>query len=236
MSPVLEVRGLTAGYGSLTVLRDVGLTVGEGEIVVVLGANGAGKTTTLRALSGLIPAQGSVVLSGTELLGRKADARARLGLGHAPEGRGTFTDLTVDENLRMGGLRLPRNELPAALDQAYGLFPQLTPLRDRAAGRLSGGEQQMLTVARALMARPRLLLLDEPSMGLAPQITANLFAELRRVNAESGTAMLLVEQNAAAALTIAHHGHVLESGHIVLSGTGSQLAGNPSVRRAYLGV
>ncbi|RAY12401.1 ABC transporter ATP-binding protein [Actinomadura craniellae] len=236
MSPVLEVHELTAGYGSLTVLREVGFTVGEGEIVVILGANGAGKTTTLRALSGLIPAAGSVALHGEELQGRRADARARLGLGHAPEGRGTFGDLTVDENLRMGGLRLPRREVPAALDHAYGLFPQLAPLRDRAAGRLSGGEQQMLTVARALMTRPRLLLLDEPSMGLAPQVTAELFAELGRINAESRTAMLLVEQNAAVALTIAHRGHVLESGRIVLTGTGPELAGNASVRRAYLGV
>ncbi|MDX6740745.1 ABC transporter ATP-binding protein [Actinocorallia sp. A-T 12471] len=236
MSAVLEVEGLTAGYGSLTVLRDIGFRVDEGEIVVILGANGAGKTTTLRALAGLVPARGRVEFQGTPLLGRKADARARLGLGHVPEGRGTFTDLTVEENLRMGGIRLPRHELASALDHAYGVFPQLAALRDRAAGRLSGGEQQMLSVARALVARPRLLLLDEPSMGLAPQITAELFAELRRINERTGMALLLVEQNAAAALTIAHRGHVLESGDLVLSGSGTELMGDPSVRRAYLGI
>jgi branched-chain amino acid transport system ATP-binding protein len=236
VSPLLEVAGLTAGYGPLTVLRDVGFTIGEGEIVVVLGANGAGKTTTLRALSGLITAHGRVVLRGEDLLGKSADARARLGLGHAPEGRGTFADLTVEENLRLGGLFRPKREIPAALDTAFSMFPQLGSLRGQAAGRLSGGEQQMLTVARALMAQPQLLLLDEPSMGLAPQITAELFAELRRINAQLGTAMLVVEQNAAVALAIAHRGHVLESGRIVLTGTGPELAGTESVRRAYLGV
>ncbi len=236
MSPLLEVTGLTAGYGSLTVLREVSFTVETGEIVVILGANGAGKTTTLRALSGLIPARGRITLDGGDLTGRRADVRARLGLGHAPEGRGTFADLTVEENLRLGGLHRPAKEIPGALDTAFAMFPQLVALRHRAAGRLSGGEQQMLTVARALMAGPRLLLLDEPSMGLAPQITAELFAELGRVNAELGTAMLVVEQNAAIALTIARRGHVLESGRIVLSGTGPELSGDDSVRRAYLGV
>ncbi|MFC5751269.1 ABC transporter ATP-binding protein [Actinomadura rugatobispora] len=236
MSPLLEVDGLTAGYGPLTVLRELSFTVGAGEIVVILGANGAGKTTTLRALSGLLQARGRVVLDGTDLAGLRADARARLGLGHAPEGRGTFADLTVEENLRLGGLRRPAREVAGALDTAFAMFPQLAPLRGQAAGRLSGGEQQMLTVARALMARPRLLLLDEPSMGLAPQITTELFAELGRINTELGTAMLIVEQNAAVALNVARRGHVLESGRIVLSGTGAELSGDDSVRRAYLGV
>jgi branched-chain amino acid transport system ATP-binding protein len=236
MSPLLQVRGLTAGYGSIVVLRDLTFHVDPGEIVVILGANGAGKTTTLRAVSGLIPAQGLVELDGTNVTGDRPDVRARLGLGHVPEGRGTFADLTVDENLRVGAYRRPAREVNAAIDHWLDVFPQLRDRRTQAAGSMSGGEQQMLAVARALMGNPRLLLLDEPSMGLAPLVTAELFRQVATVNAQTGTAMLVVEQNAAVALSVAARAYVLEAGEIVLAGPAEELRGNDSIRRAYLGV
>jgi branched-chain amino acid transport system ATP-binding protein len=236
MNPLLRVRGLTAGYGSIVVLRDLAFHVDPGEIVVILGANGAGKTTTLRAVSGLIPARGSVELDGTDVTGSRPDVRARLGLGHAPEGRGTFVDLTVEENLRVGAYRRPAREVGPAIDRWLEVFPRLGERREQAAGSMSGGEQQMLAVARALMGQPRLLLLDEPSMGLAPLMTAELFRQLAEVNDRTGTAMLIVEQNAAVALSIASRAYVLEAGEIVLEGPAEDLRGNDSIRRAYLGV
>jgi branched-chain amino acid transport system ATP-binding protein len=237
MTALLSVSGLTAGYGSLVVLRDLAFEVSHGEIVVILGANGAGKTTTLRALSGLIPAaRGIVVLDGKSIAKARSDVRARMGLGHVPEGRGTFVDLTVEENLRVGAYHRPAREVTESLEQWYEVFPQLKDRRTQLAGSMSGGEQQMLAVARALMAGPRLLLLDEPSMGLAPLVTAELFRQLRLANEQTGTAILLVEQNAALALSIAGRAYVLEAGEIVLRGAAEELRGNDSIRRAYLGV
>jgi branched-chain amino acid transport system ATP-binding protein len=236
VTAALAITGLTAGYGSLIVLRDLSFHVEPGEIVVILGANGAGKTTTLRALSGEIPAEGSIELAGRQVSGLRADQRARLGIGHVPEGRGTFVDLTVEENLRVGAYHRPAREVPGAMDRCHELFPQLAERRRQLAGSMSGGEQQMLAVARALMGEPELLLLDEPSMGLAPMLVAELFRSLAETNERTGTAMLLVEQNAELALSIADRAYVLEHGRIVSSGTAAELRGDDSIRRAYLGV
>ena len=234
---LLEAEGLTAGYGPVKVLHGVDLTVGASEVVVVLGANGAGKTTTLRAISGLVHAHGALRLAGTSILGWKPEAVARAGVAHVPQGRGTLTDLTVDENLRLGAYtRRDREGIVEDLDRWYTTFPRLGERREQPAGTMSGGEQQMLAIARALMARPRLLLLDEPSLGLAPVVTREVFEALARLNHELGVAMLLVEQNAALALRIAHRGYVLESGVVVTSGTASELAGDDDVRKAYLGL
>jgi branched-chain amino acid transport system ATP-binding protein len=236
MTAALSVTGLTAGYGSLIVLRDLTFHVESGEVVVILGANGAGKTTTLRALSGQIPAEGSVELDGRQVNGLRADRRARLGIGHVPEGRGTFVDLTVEENLRVGAYHRPARETRTAMDRWYEIFPQLGERRGQLAGSMSGGEQQMLAVARAMMGEPALLLLDEPSMGLAPMLTAELFRHLAETNERTGTAMLLVEQNAELALSIADRAYVLEHGRIVSTGTARDMRGDDSIRRAYLGV
>lgn len=236
---LLAVRGVEAGYGPVQVLRGIDLDVFEREVVVVLGANGAGKTTTLRALSGMIPARGRVSLqhegNQVELSGRRPDQLVRLGVVHIPQGRGTIVDLTVDENLRVGAYSRRDKEVAADADRWYETFPQLAQRRSQTAGTLSGGEQQMLAVARALMARPRLLLLDEPSLGLAPLVTAELFERLAVVNGETGTAMLLVEQNANLALRLAHRGYVLESGAVVAEGTADELQRDDLIRKAYLG-
>lgn len=235
MTMLLEVENLCAGYGPVKVLRDVNFTVQQGDVAVVLGANGAGKTTTMRALSGMIPARGSVTFNGKSLLGRKAPEVARLGIAHVPQGRGTFADLTVEENLRLGAhSRRDHNVLPDML-RWFDVFPRLHERQHQIASSLSGGEQQMLAVARALMLRPKLLLLDEPSLGLAPIIVRELFDTLRRVNAEEGTTMLVVEQNANVALRIASLAYVLETGRVVISGTADEIRGNDQVRRAYLG-
>ncbi|WP_433378055.1 ABC transporter ATP-binding protein [Streptosporangium sp. CA-115845] len=236
MTAALAVTGLTAGYGSLIVLRDLTFHVEPGEIVVILGANGAGKTTTLRALSGEIPAEGTIELADRQVGGLRADRRARLGIGHVPEGRGTFVDLTVEENLRLGAYHRPAREVPGAMERWFEVFPQLAERRGQLAGSMSGGEQQMLAVARALMGAPKLLLLDEPSMGLAPMLVAELFRSLAEMNRQTGTAMLLVEQNAELALSIADRAYVLEHGRIVSTGTAEELRGDDSIRRAYLGV
>ncbi|WP_326638723.1 ABC transporter ATP-binding protein [Streptosporangium sp. NBC_01755] len=236
MTAALAVTGLTAGYGSLIVLRDLTFHVDPGEIVVILGANGAGKTTTLRALSGEIPAEGTIELADRQVGGLRADQRARLGIGHVPEGRGTFVDLTVEENLRLGAYHRPAREVPGAMERWFEVFPQLAERRGQLAGSMSGGEQQMLAVARALMGAPKLLLLDEPSMGLAPMLVAELFRNLAEMNRRTGTAMLLVEQNAELALSIADRAYVLEHGRIVSTGTAEELRGDDSIRRAYLGV
>jgi branched-chain amino acid transport system ATP-binding protein len=233
---LLEVRDLRGGYGPVRVLQGLDFTVDDGEIVVLLGANGAGKTTTLRALSGLIAAQGSVRYDGADLLGRRAEAVARRGIGHVPEGRGTMAELSVEENLRVGAYLRRDREVTSDLDRWYTVFPRLKERRDQPAGTLSGGEQQMLAIARALMGRPRLLLLDEPSMGLAPIITQSLFRTLAELNAELGVAMLVVEQNAMLALGIARRAYVLETGRIVTSGAAAELREDESVRKAYLGL
>lgn len=233
---VLQIDNLVAGYGRIRVLHGISISVEEGSIAVLLGANGAGKTTTLRAVSGLIKSEGSVRLDDREMRGQTADNVARLGVAHAAEGRGTFTDLTVEENLRVGAFRrTDKGGITDDLEQMYELFPRLRERRAQKAGSLSGGEQQMLAVGRALMLRPRVLLLDEPSLGLAPVIINGLFDTLGRVNKELGTSMLIVEQNANLALQIADYAYVLESGTISLHGPAAEIAAHDGVRAAYLG-
>ncbi|RAY13666.1 ABC transporter ATP-binding protein [Actinomadura craniellae] len=232
----LTVEDLHAGYGAARVLHGVSLTVGQGEICAILGPNGAGKTTTLRALSGGVRARGTIRLDGTDLAGRSPDAVARHGVAHVPEGRGTFMPLTVEENLRLGAyLRRDKAAAESDLERVYGHFPVLAERRGQAAGSLSGGEQQMLAIGRALMLRPRLLLLDEPSLGLAPLVTRELFGIVQAVNEEERTTVIVVEQNAHLALGIAHQAHVLESGRIVLSGPAEQIRADEQVVKSYLG-
>lgn len=233
MSTLLELSGVSGGYGPVTVLRGIDLTVDEGEVVVVLGANGAGKTTTLRAITGEISTTGRVTFAGKDLA-RAPEKAARVGIAHVPQGRGTFNDLTVHENLLLGGY-VRSDDLSADLERWYATFPRLAERRDQAAGSMSGGEQQMLAIARAMMGRPRLVLLDEPSLGLAPLITQELFRTLGAINAEEGMTLLVVEQNANLALDIGHTGYVLETGTIVTSGPAADLKSDEAVRRAYLG-
>jgi branched-chain amino acid transport system ATP-binding protein len=234
---VLEITDLDAGYGRIPVLHGISLSVEEGSVAVLLGANGAGKTTTLRAISGMVKFTGSIKLDGRELRGNSPDQIARLGVAHGVEGRGTFTDLTVEENLKVGAFRRKdKDGILADVEQIYTLFPRLRERFRQKAGSLSGGEQQMLAVGRALMLRPRVMLLDEPSLGLAPVIIDSLFGALSRINKELGTAMLIVEQNANLALNIADHAYVLETGSIVVSGPAAEVAAQDSVRAAYLGI
>ena len=236
MTTMLRVEGLDAGYGQIQVLRDVDLYVDEGEVVVLLGANGAGKTTTIRAICQMLDCKGSVNMCGTELVGVRPEKMAGLGIAHVPQGRGTFPELTVEENLQVGAyVRNDRAQIRQDIDRSYVLFPRLGERRAQAAGSLSGGEQQMLAVARALMSRPKLLLLDEPSLGLAPMVIQNLFARFQELNDQEGVTMFIVEQNANLALDIADRAYVLEAGQIVLSGGAAELRANDAVRRAYLG-
>jgi branched-chain amino acid transport system ATP-binding protein len=233
---LLEVTGLRAGYGAVRVLTGIDFTVDAGEVVVILGANGAGKTTTLRAVCGMIDATGAVVFDGRDLVGRRTDQIARAGIGHVPQGRGTIVDLTVDDNLRVGAYRRRDHDIASDIERWYEVFPRLGERRSQQAGSMSGGEQQMLAIARTMMARPKLVLLDEPSLGLAPLITQELFRRLGDLNREDGVSMLIVEQNASLALGIAQRGYVLETGRIVASGRSDELANNDEVRRAYLGL
>ena len=234
--PILELRDLHVHYGAIHALQGVSLRVGSGEVVALIGANGAGKTTTLRAVSGLlVPSSGRVLLGGEDVTGVRPHRLVPKGLAHAPEGRGIFLNLSVEENLDLGAfLRRDKAEIAADREKCYALFPRLAERRHQLAGTLSGGEQQMLAVARALMSRPRLLLLDEPSLGLAPQIVEQIFTILRAIN-EEGVSILLVEQNAAKALQLAHRAYVLETGAVVMEGAGSELLHAPEIRRAYLG-
>jgi branched-chain amino acid transport system ATP-binding protein len=232
---VLDVRNLRAGYGRIQALHGIDLGVRRGELVALVGANGAGKTTLLRALSGVQPATGSVSFDDREIQGLGAEVRVALGIVQCPEGRQVFGPLSVEDNLRLGAYRRGRASAARTLDRVYAMFPALAERRDQASGTLSGGQQQMLAIGRALMAQPRLLLLDEPSMGLAPRLVAEIFACIRRLRADD-TALLLVEQNAAAALAIADRGYVLETGRVVLSGTGAELLADAGVRTAYLGL
>jgi branched-chain amino acid transport system ATP-binding protein len=234
--PLLRVAELTAGYGPVQVLHGIDFTVDEGEVVVILGANGAGKTTTLRALSGIVAARGVIEFEGRSLLGTKPEKAARAGIAHVPQGRGTLTDLTVEENLRLGAYARRDSEIGADVERWYEVFPRLAERRDQQAGSMSGGEQQMLAIARALMSRPKLVLLDEPSLGLAPIVTQELFRVLADLNRERGLSMLVVEQNAGLALGIATRGYVLEAGSIAVSGTAAELATDDDVRKAYLGI
>ncbi|QFG21384.1 ABC transporter ATP-binding protein [Actinomadura sp. WMMB 499] len=232
----LTVDDLHAGYGDVRVLHGVSLRVGEGEICAILGPNGAGKTTLLRALCGMVKGRGDVRLDGTSLSGRSPDVVARRGVAHVPEGRGTFVPLTVEENLRLGAFaRRDRAAVQSDLERVYGYFPVLHERLGQAAGSLSGGEQQMLAIGRALMSRPRLLLLDEPSLGLAPLITRELFGIVRSINEEERTTVVVVEQNAHLALGIAGQAHVLESGRIVLSGSAADIKADEQVAQSYLG-
>ncbi|OGL16614.1 MAG: ABC transporter ATP-binding protein [Candidatus Rokubacteria bacterium RIFCSPLOWO2_12_FULL_71_22] len=234
---MLEVRDLSVAYGDVRVVHGVGLRVGEGEIVSLVGANGAGKTTTLRAISGLMPAlEGQVLFEGRSLAGLGPSHIVELGVAHVPEGRQLFTNMTVEENLEMGAyLPRARAALDAGVRRVTALFPRLGERRQQVAGTLSGGEQQMLAIGRALMSRPRLLILDEPSLGLAPLLVKAIFEAVQRINAE-GTTVLLVEQNLAQSLRLSHRGYVLETGRIVLEGTAEALLENPHTRRAFLGL
>ena len=232
---MLALDALDVYYGEIHALRGVALEVRGGEIVTLLGNNGAGKSTTLKTISGLlVPRRGSVVFDGRPLTGVAAHEIVARGIAHVPEGRRIFNRLTVRENLTMGAYLRTDSEIGADLERAFELFPRLKERITQVAGTLSGGEQQMLAIARALMARPRLLLLDEPSMGLAPVLVEQIFTTIGSINRQ-GTTILLVEQNAAMALSIAHRGYVLETGTVVLSGTAGQLAENARVRHAYLG-
>ncbi|WP_241153738.1 ABC transporter ATP-binding protein [Nocardioides pantholopis] len=235
-APALAVRGLTAGYGPITALHDVSFTAARGRITAVLGANGAGKTTLLRTLSGLHRARsGSVELHGRPVSTVPAEAMAGLGMAHVPEGRGVITELSVEENLRLGALGRGGRVRAGDLDRAYELFPVLADRRAATAGTLSGGERQMLVLARALMARPALLLLDEPSLGLAPRIVAQIFALVRDLVRDEGLSVLLVEQNARSALSVADRGVVLDLGRVVADEDAHVLAGDDQLRHAYLG-
>jgi branched-chain amino acid transport system ATP-binding protein len=236
MSALLEVERLTAGYGAAQVLHDVDLSVDAGEVVVVLGANGAGKTTLMRAVSGLIGRRGRVDFEGRSLLGLRAEQVVAHGISLVPQGRGTFTQLSVVDNLRVGAaVRGDRAAIAADIDHWFDVFPVLAQRSKQIAGTLSGGEQQMLAIARALMSRPRLLLCDEVSLGLAPLIVQGLFDVLRRINAEQGTALLLVEQNADLALDLATRVYLLEVGSVIASGPAGEFRDNDAVRQAYLG-
>jgi branched-chain amino acid transport system ATP-binding protein len=233
---LLSVSGLAAGYGSIHVLHGLDFEVPKGAIVALLGANGAGKTTTLRALSGMIPGKGRILLEGRDLGRTGAAERVKLGMAHVPQGRGTFVNFTVEENLALGAYTIASAQQIAEDTQRwYGIFPRLAERRGQLAGSLSGGEQQMLAIARALMTRPRILMCDEPSLGLAPAVTQELFALLARLNREEGMTILLVEQNAALTLRIAHHAYVLENGAIALQGEAEALKDEPLIRQAYLG-
>jgi branched-chain amino acid transport system ATP-binding protein len=232
---VLRVADLHVYYGEIHALKGASLDVGAGEIVALLGPNGAGKTTTLKTISGLLaPRSGVVTLEGQSLAGVPPHAIVQRGLAHVPEGRKIFNRLTVADNLEMGAYVRRDAEIRQDMERVFALFPRLQERRGQVAGTLSGGEQQMLAIGRALMARPRLLLLDEPSMGLAPVLVEQIFETIRDINRQ-GTPILLVEQNAAMALTIAQRGYVLETGRVVLAGSAPELAENEEVRRAYLG-
>ena len=236
MKGQLVIRSLTAAYGSSQVLHDINLRVNAGAITALLGANGAGKTSTLRAISGMLSRQGCIEFNGLRIDQLSTEEVARLGVGHVPDGRGTFSGLSVIENLQLGAIR--RNDkvgINGDMDRIFDYFPVLFDRRTQQAGTLSGGEQQMLAVGRALMARPSLLLLDEPSFGLAPLVVRDLFRIVRRLNKEQGLSILLVEQNAHLALDLADQAFLLETGRIVFSGSAEAIQRNDSIRRAYLG-
>jgi branched-chain amino acid transport system ATP-binding protein len=231
---LLEVSDLSARYGQIRVLHDVSFVVEPGEVVVILGANGAGKTTTLRALCQMVHTSGSITLEGKQLVGRPTSDIVRLGVAHVPQGRGTLNDLSVEDNLLAGAYVRRDHEVAADMERWYEMFPRLRERRTQPAGSLSGGEQQMLAVARALMSRPKVLLLDEPSLGLAPLIVQDIFRVFGELN-EQGMTMLVVEQNANVALDLAHRAYVLEAGRMVLSGAADELRHDDAVRKAYLG-
>ena len=236
MLTLLEAENLEAQYGATKVLHGLGFAVEAGGITAILGANGAGKTTTLRAVCGMVKTAGSVRFEGQRIDGKATEEIVRLGIAHTPEGRGTFMDLTVQENLRLGAyVRTDRAAIVRDFERVFQYFPVLGQRQGQQAGTLSGGEQQMLAVARALMSRPRLLLLDEPSLGLAPILTREIFRIVRAINKDEGVSVLLVEQNAAMALELADHAYLLETGRVVMSGPSADLQRDDSIRRSYLG-
>ncbi len=235
-APILEARGLTAFYGPVQALFGLDFVVEDGGATALLGANGAGKTTTLRALSGLIRREGDIRLRGKPIGALSTEAIARLGVAHVPDGRGTFTDLTVEENLRLGAyVRSDRRGVKGDFDRVFGYFPRLAERRRQQAGTLSGGEQQMLAISRALLMRPSLLMLDEPSFGLAPLAVAEIFRILAAINRDEGVSMLIVEQNATLALELADHAVLIETGRAAMSGPSQALRADDAVRRCYLG-
>ena len=234
MTELLSVHELHAGYGPIEVIHGIDLTVNDGEVVVVLGANGAGKTTTMRAISGTIPRRGLIQFAGKSISDASADDIVHAGIAQVPQGRGTFVDLTVEDNLRVGAY-IRRDDPSSDMDHWFEVFPRLGERRTQKAGSLSGGEQQMLAIARALMCKPRLVLCDEPSLGLAPIIVQDMFRILARLNQEEGTSILLVEQNANLAMEIAHRAYLLETGSIVASGDAKSMLDDDAIRKAYLG-
>jgi branched-chain amino acid transport system ATP-binding protein len=236
MPAVLEAEGVEASYGWIRVLHGVGFAVEDHGITTILGANGAGKTTTLRAVCGMVKTTGTIRFGGQRIDGKAPEDIVRLGIAHVPEGRGTFVNLTVEENLKVGAYtRRDRAQIARDFDRVYGYFPVLAQRRTQAAATLSGGEQQMLAVARALMLRPKLLLLDEPSLGLAPMVVREIFRIVRAINRDDGVSVLLVEQNASLALDLADHAYLLETGRVVMSGPAETLRKDEGVRRSYLG-
>ena len=235
MTALLEARGLRAGYGTTSVLHGFDLAVAEGGITALLGANGAGKTTTLRAISGMVRTGGEIRLGGERIDGHRTEDIARRGVAHVPDGRGTFRELTVEENLRLGAYTRPSREVGAGFERVFGYFPTLKQRLRQQAGTLSGGEQQMLAIARALLLQPRLLLLDEPSFGLAPLIVREIFGIMRQVREQEGMGILVVEQNATLALDVADEAYLLETGRVVMAGPAAALRADESVRRSYLG-
>jgi branched-chain amino acid transport system ATP-binding protein len=236
MPALLEAVDLEAQYGWTKVLRGLSFAVETGGITAILGANGAGKTTTLRAVCRMVKTSGQVRFDGRRIDGKATEDIVRLGIAHTPEGRGTFVDLTVEENLRLGAYaRREKSGVAQDYDKVYEFFPVLAQRRRQQAGTLSGGEQQMLAVARALMSHPRLLLLDEPSLGLAPLVVREIFRIVRTINRQEGVSVLLVEQNAAMALDLADHAYLLETGRVVMSGPAAELKKNDAIRRSYLG-
>ncbi len=236
MTSLLDVRNLHAFYGKTAALHGITFQVDEGSVTALLGANGAGKTTTLRAISGMIKRSGEIFLREGSLMKSQTEDIARLGVAHVPEGRGTFAKQTVENNLRLGAIsRQDKAGVAGDMEMVYGLFPILKKRRTQQAGLLSGGEQQMLAVGRALMLRPKLLLLDEPSFGLAPLVVREMFGIFRRLNKEQGVSILLVEQNASIALDLADHAYLIETGRIVLAGTSADMRNNEQLRNSYLG-
>ena len=233
---ILEVKGLHAAYGQTQALHGLDFSVEEGGVTTLLGANGAGKTTTLRAICAMVGTRGSITFDGVELVGKSTEDVVRMGIAHVPDGRGTFTKMTAAENLQLGAMtRRNRREIADDIERIYSYFPILKARRDQQAGTLSGGEQQMLAVGRALMLRPRLLLLDEPSFGLAPLVVRELFGILATINKQERVSILLVEQNASLALNLADHAFLIETGRIVMSGSSEAIRQDESVRAAYLG-
>jgi branched-chain amino acid transport system ATP-binding protein len=236
MAALLEVKGLKAFYGQTQAIYDIGFDIPDGGITTLLGANGAGKTTTLRAICNMVRSEGTIRFAGKDLVGMATEEIVRLRIAHVPEGRGTFTSLTVDENLRIAAYtRKDKAGVKEELERVFGYFPRLKERIQQQAGTLSGGEQQMLAIARALMLKPRLMLLDEPSFGLAPLIVVEIFRIMKRINEEEKVSMLLVEQNAALALDLASHAYVLETGKVVMSGPASVVKNDENVRKSYLG-